>query len=197
MLPKTLWMLAKVCHCPSELLWRKCCMNRRKATYFCVINQFHKLWGSSVYDVPFRAALTHCQCLSVSDVTILHIDVILPYGYYLWKDVTQMERMLNNVCWSLYKTYNFFFTYYLLGWRRSHSRLIFWQCLILMSPETPSSPVFLYRSILMFPISIPIPWSLIYTPWSLPPICLSGWPMAVHFLANINLLLSDYLENFN
>jgi hypothetical protein len=36
-------LLAKVCHCPKELLWRKRCINRFNVTYFCVINQFQEL----------------------------------------------------------------------------------------------------------------------------------------------------------
>jgi hypothetical protein len=42
-----LWTLAKVCHCPRELLWLKCCVNRCKVTYFCVINQFWELSEAS------------------------------------------------------------------------------------------------------------------------------------------------------
>jgi hypothetical protein len=39
----------------------------------------------NVHNVPFRTLLvnTHCQCLSVSDVAIEHIDVILSYRYDL------------------------------------------------------------------------------------------------------------------
>jgi hypothetical protein len=50
MLSEALQTLAKVCHCPRELLWRKCCankckvsnfcVNKCKVTNFCVINQF-------------------------------------------------------------------------------------------------------------------------------------------------------------
>jgi hypothetical protein len=40
MFPEALWALAKVCHCPKELLWMKCCVNRCMVTYFCVINKF-------------------------------------------------------------------------------------------------------------------------------------------------------------
>jgi hypothetical protein len=40
---EALEMLAKVCYCPTELLWRKSCVNRSKATYFCAINQFKQL----------------------------------------------------------------------------------------------------------------------------------------------------------
>jgi hypothetical protein len=36
--------IAKVCHCPRELLWRKHCVNRCKAAYFFVINQFWELF---------------------------------------------------------------------------------------------------------------------------------------------------------
>jgi hypothetical protein len=43
MLPKPLWMLAKVWHCPRDLVWRKCCINRHKVTYFCEVNQFREL----------------------------------------------------------------------------------------------------------------------------------------------------------
>lgn len=40
MLPKALWMLAIARHWPKELLWRKCCTNRFKVTYFCIVKQF-------------------------------------------------------------------------------------------------------------------------------------------------------------
>jgi hypothetical protein len=43
MLPKALWMLAKVCHCSRELLWRKCSVNRYKVTHFSIINKFWEL----------------------------------------------------------------------------------------------------------------------------------------------------------
>jgi hypothetical protein len=39
MLPKALRALAKVCHCPIKLIYRKRCANLCKFTYFCVINQ--------------------------------------------------------------------------------------------------------------------------------------------------------------
>jgi hypothetical protein len=44
MLSKALRTLAKVCHCPSELLCTKCCVNRYEVTYFCVINQFWEVF---------------------------------------------------------------------------------------------------------------------------------------------------------
>jgi hypothetical protein len=28
-----------ICHCPMEVLWRKCCVNGCKVAYFCIINQ--------------------------------------------------------------------------------------------------------------------------------------------------------------
>jgi hypothetical protein len=46
MLPKALWMLAKVCHYVKELLWRKC-VNRYNVTNFCVISQFQELFEAT------------------------------------------------------------------------------------------------------------------------------------------------------
>jgi hypothetical protein len=47
MLSKAVWMLVKVCHCQRELLWRKCCENKCKVTYFCAINQFQELYEAT------------------------------------------------------------------------------------------------------------------------------------------------------
>jgi hypothetical protein len=43
MLPKGLQRLAKGCHCPRELIWRKSYVERSKVTYFCIINKFPEL----------------------------------------------------------------------------------------------------------------------------------------------------------
>jgi hypothetical protein len=42
-------MLAKMCHCPKELLRSKRCLNRCKVTYLCcLINQFHELFEANI-----------------------------------------------------------------------------------------------------------------------------------------------------
>jgi hypothetical protein len=40
MLPKALQTVAKVSHCPRELLWRKCYVKGCNFIYLCVISQF-------------------------------------------------------------------------------------------------------------------------------------------------------------
>jgi hypothetical protein len=51
MLPRALRALAEVRHCPRELLWRKCCVNRYKVTYFCVLNQIPGTFWNYLYIV--------------------------------------------------------------------------------------------------------------------------------------------------
>jgi hypothetical protein len=45
-----LWTLLSVSQ-PREVFWRKCCVNRRKVTYFCGINQYRELFKLLLYHI--------------------------------------------------------------------------------------------------------------------------------------------------
>jgi hypothetical protein len=65
MLANAIWTLAKVYHCPMEMLWRKRFVNRYKVTYFCVINQFRELFEANNC-FTFPQILCNKWCATVS-----------------------------------------------------------------------------------------------------------------------------------
>lgn len=39
----------RMCHCPWNLFWRKCCVNRCMITYLCAIHQFRELFEATFW----------------------------------------------------------------------------------------------------------------------------------------------------
>lgn len=73
MFPKALQSLAKVYHCPLEILWRKCCVN------ICVINQFRELFKASSTSKITSIPLDVCLCLQLNLKNILNSTEFVYY----------------------------------------------------------------------------------------------------------------------
>jgi hypothetical protein len=92
------WSLAKVCHYPRELLWRKCCINGCKVTYFLKLVVYCDTW------IPLSGLLHKCVSITskqwASKIIIMlmnsHITVgeLLEVKFYVWS-LSYQRKVVN------------------------------------------------------------------------------------------------------
>jgi hypothetical protein len=87
-----LWRFGKTYHCPRELLWRKCCVNECKVTYFCTINQFQELFEAN--GVIYKYWLHHSPEY-VQSWSYLTVELCIWIPFEEWMDSTFFGAVLS------------------------------------------------------------------------------------------------------